>query len=318
MEKVFGGVLFILLIHSSTSMSVKPSHSTPPPSNFSQDCPTTQQGDGCTLGLTKEQPADSCYHIFTCNPQGQSGMYWIRNGPTAGEGAHQFFCELEEERCGLRGLMRVAHINMSEPCFTCPPPLAQYWANGTKVCGPAVRRGCDSVVFPVHGVEYNYVCGRAVGYSFYDPLGLYKGADRSYTIDQYYLSGLSITHGAPGSRNHIWSYAAGWREDTSHVYNCPCSSHPRTEQLTPDYVGDHYYCDTATYYYPKAEWYTNNTLWDGKDCYSGSKCCNNDRLPWFWRTLPQETTDNVEVRWCTSYEIGYDKVSTELLEIFVH
>ena len=38
---------------------------------------------------------------------------------------HQFYCELEEERCGLRGLMRVAYINMSEPCSTCPPPLAQ-------------------------------------------------------------------------------------------------------------------------------------------------------------------------------------------------
>ena len=49
--------------------------------------------------------------------------------------------------------MRVAHINMSEPCFTCPQPLAQYWANGTKVCGPMVREGYDSVVFPVHGVE---------------------------------------------------------------------------------------------------------------------------------------------------------------------
>ena len=289
----------------------------PSPTNSSQDCPTTKQGEGCTLGLTKEQPADSCYHIFTCNPQGQSGMYWIRNGPTVEEGAHQFFCELEEERCGLRGLMRVAHINTSEPCSNCPPPLAQYWANSTKVCGPAVRFGCDSVIFPVHGVEYNYVCGRAVGYSFYQPIGFYYGADQSYTIDQHYLSGLSITHGAPGSRNHIWSYAAGWKEDTSHVYNCPCSAHPRTENLTPDYVGDHFYCDTAKYYTPKVEWYTNNTLWDGKDCYPGSKCCDNDRLPWFWRTLPQETSDDVEARWCT-HSVGGDKVSTELLEVFVH
>ena len=316
MEKALLVAMFVLLF---TECSVAASVKKPSPTNSSQDCPTTQQGEGCTLGLTKEQPADSCYHIFTCNPQGQSGMYWIRNGPTVGEGAHQFFCELEEERCGLRGLMRVAHINMSEPCFTCPPPLAQYWANGTKVCGPAVSGACDSVVFPVHGVKYNYVCGRAVGYSFYYPIGLYFGADDSYsfTIDQHYLSGLSITHGAPGSRNHIWSYAAGLREDTSHAFNCPCAAHPSTEPLTPDYVGDHYYCDTATYYHPKREWYTNNTLWDGKDCYSGSKCCSNDRLPWFWRTLPQETTDDVEVRWCTQ-KIRDDKVSTELLEIFVH
>ena len=97
-----------------------------------------------------------------------------------------------------------------------------------------------------------------------------------------------------------------------------CSAHPRTENLTPDYVGDHFYCDTATYYTPKEEWYTNNTLWDGKNCSSVSKCCDNERLPWFWRTLPQETSDDVEVRWCTPNGIGYDKVSIELLEIFVH
>ena len=264
--EVLGCVLLHLLFRFadySTSASVKPT-------NSSQECPNTQQGEGCTLGLTKEQPADSCYHIFTCNPQGQSGMYWIHNGPTAEEGAHQFFCELEEERRGLRGLMRVAHINMSEPSSTCPPPLAQYWANGIKVCGPAVHYvGCDSVVFPVHGVKYNYVCGKAVGYSFYYPLslypvswplGLYHGADQSYTIDQHYLSGLSITHGAPGSRNHIWSYAAGLKEDSSFEYNCPCSAHPGTEPLTPDYVGDHFYFDTATYSQPNVEWNTNNTL----------------------------------------------------------
>ena len=164
MEKVrIVATLVLLFTEYSFTASMKKLS----PTNSSLDCPTTQQGEGCTLGLTKEQPADSCYHIFTCNPQGQSGMYWIRNGPTAGEGAHQFFCELEEERCGLRGLVRVAHINTSEPCFTCPPPLAQYWANGTKVCGPTVNGGCDSVVFPVNWMEYNYVCGRAVGCSFF-------------------------------------------------------------------------------------------------------------------------------------------------------
>ena len=67
-------------------------------------------------------------------------------------------------------------------------------------------------------------------------------------------------------------------------------------------------------YHLKEEWYTNNTLWDGKDCYPGSKCCDNERLPWFWRTLPQETSD--KIRWCTC-SVGGDKVSTELLEVFV-
>ena len=107
MEKVRLVATFVLLF---TENSFTASMKKLSPTNSSLDCPTTQKGEGCTLGLTKEQPADSCYHIFTCNPQEQSGMYWIQNGPTAGEGAHQFFCELEEERCGLRGLM---HQNKS-------------------------------------------------------------------------------------------------------------------------------------------------------------------------------------------------------------
>ena len=121
MEKALLVAMFVLLF---TECSVAASVKKPSPTNSSQDCPTTQQGEGCTLGLTKEQPADSCYHIFTCNPQGQSGMYWIHNGPTAGEGAHQFFCELEEERCGLWGLMRVDHINTSELLSA---PYDCYW-----------------------------------------------------------------------------------------------------------------------------------------------------------------------------------------------
>ena len=109
-------------------------------------------------------------------------------------------------------------------------------------------------------------------------------------------------------------------EDTSTEDNCPCAAHPSTEPLTPDYVGDHYYCDIATYYHSNVEWYTNNTLWDAKNCYPGSKCCDNEHLPWFWRTLPREISDDVEVRWCVSYSegIGDDKASTELLEVFVH
>ena len=155
MEKALLFAMFVLLF---TECSVAVSVKKPSPTNSSQDCPTTQQGEGCTLGLTKEQPADSYYHIFTCNPQGQSGMSECVTGPQWG-----------------RELMRVAHINMSDPCSTYPPPLAQYWDNATKVCGPAVYSGCDSVVFPVNGAECNYVCGRAVGHSFYNSV-VHSGA----------------------------------------------------------------------------------------------------------------------------------------------
>ena len=151
---------------------------------------------------------------------------------------------------------------------------------------------------------------------------------RSHTVTSYITYGTKSIHGLEKCNQIytvntcMWAQLClcvnGFWEVRSDEANCPCAAHPSTEPLTPDYVGDHYYCDTATYYEPKRKWYTNNTQWDGKDCYPGSKCCDNERLPWFWRTLPQETSDDVEVRWCTSHGIGNAKVSTELLGIFVH
>ena len=86
--------------------------------------------------------------------------------------------------------------------------LDTYFTIPTATFDSPIHGGCDSVVFPMHSAEYSYVCGRAVWYSLYAPISFYCGADKSFTIDRLYLNGLSITHGVPGSRNHIWSYAA--------------------------------------------------------------------------------------------------------------
>ena len=52
-----------------------------------------------------------------------------------------------------------------------------HWMGQVVYCGTVVCGGCDSVVSPVHGMKYNYVCGRAVGYSFNAPIGLFYGAE---------------------------------------------------------------------------------------------------------------------------------------------
>jgi hypothetical protein len=210
--------------------------------------------------------------------------------------------------------MRVAHIDMSQPCQQCPPPLAQYWAKGKRVCGPSLDNHCDPVVFPVHGISYNYVCGRALGYSFYSPRGFYYY--RPF-LNQTYLTGLSITQGSlDDNSSHIWSYTAGATEREITTDNCPCAEHPGTSQ--PSYVGMDYYCDTATITGGSQQWYANNTLWDGKDCYSGTNCCTNTRLPWFWKTLKQETNNDITVRWCADRGLSSTNFGTEFLEIYIH
>ena len=42
----------------------------------------------------------------------------------------------------------------TSPCQQCPPPLAQYWAGGKRVCGLGLDYYCDPAVFPVHGKDH--------------------------------------------------------------------------------------------------------------------------------------------------------------------
>ena len=275
--------------------------------NTSTQCPQ------CQIGLTRDKPANSCADIYHCNRNAKSGLYWIKTY-TYNNTEHQFYCEMEQERCGIVGMMRVAHVDMTSPCQQCPPPLAQYWAGGKRVCGPSLDERCDPVVFPVHGIPYNHVCGRALGYSFFQPCAFNYN---TRPLSQHYLTGLSITQGPLGDNNsHIWSFAAGFREVGSSSCNCPCAKHPGFSP--PSYVGSDYYCDTATVTVGSQQWYTNNTLWDGKDCYPGTNCCANTRLPWFWRTLKQETNNDITVRWCNDHELKYKNFGSELLEIYIH
>ena len=275
--------------------------------NTSAQCPQ------CRIGLTKDKPANSCAEIYHCNRNATSGLYWIKTY-TSNSNARQFYCEMEQERCGIVGMTRVAYVDMTLPCQQCPPPLTQYWAGEKKVCGPSLSYRCDSVLFPVYGISYNRVCGRALGYQFFVPAAFY---DSTPSLRYNYLSGLSITQGRLDDDNsHIWSYAVGASEIIETTLNCPCAKHPGSSPAS--YVGNDYYCDTATVTYGPQEWFTNNTLWDGKDCYPGSNCCANTRQPWFWRTLEQETNNDITVRWCTTRELWWDKFGTELLEIYIH
>ena len=58
------------------------------------------------------------------------------------------------------------------------------------------------------------------------------------TIEDIYLDGVSITHGASGSRTHIWSFGAGVRIPS--VSRCPCDTTDRAgAPLPPAEVGGH-------------------------------------------------------------------------------
>ena len=324
----------------TSSEAVRPSQHVPPSADLSQPrdvSPTpmpssqpTPQPLPCTLelGLSEDNPVSSCGDILQCNPEATSQDYWIQTI----NGSRLMYCHMEEDKCGVRGVMRVVNINMTNPEETCPSPLTLYMANGTRVCGhtgPLDRNEhkCTSVTFPTFNYQYSHVCGRAVGFTYYSACAfaysLPFANSQSDTIwfqnfEGSYVSGVSITHGAPGNRTHIWTYAGGAHESGNNGCNCPCAKVPG--RRPPSYVGEHYYCESATQYTPPRpqRWYTNNTLWDNEDCYPGSNCCNTPRAPWFVRDFDTTTSDDVEIRWCTSVGLIYDRVATEQVEIYVY
>ena len=270
-------------------------------------------------GWSADRPANSCRSILDCNPLIPSGYYWISNGTQP----HLMYCYMEADKCGVRGVMRVAHIDMRNTSVNCPAPLTQYELDsGERMCGSTSPSSttCDSVIFPTHHFSYQHVCGKAAGFSYYHPCAFYyyqRGGQT--TIDHAYVSGLSITYGPQNGRSHIWTYAGGYQESFTNDCNCPCAANPGAS--SPPFVGQDLYCESAIRYPPpetNRQWFTNNTLWDGEGCYPGSSCCNNALAPWFRRTLQEKTTEDIEVRWCTTQGLTGDRVATELLELYVY
>ena len=145
--------------------------------------------------------------------------------------------------CGGDGWTRVAYLNMSDPNQQCP-------SNWTLTTSPVRGCGrssagyytCDSSFYPVLGRTYSSVCGRVLAYQRGFGAGftaaLYDGMN---TTDSSYISGVSLTHGPAGSRQHIWTFAAALDEQDPRYngrYNCPCTNTNVTwPYQVPSFIG---------------------------------------------------------------------------------
>jgi dynein heavy chain len=139
--------------------------------------------------------------------------------------------------------------------------------------------------------------------------------------DDNYVDGVSITHGMP-PRTHIWTYAAGVSGATSsdHSGNCPCANPAAaTNVLPPHFIGDNYFCESGNQERRTevgSNFFADDPLWDGEQC-EGECCSNGKSPPWFSVTLPNPTSDDIEVRICGDEGIHNEDSPVQLLEIFV-
>ena len=220
---------------------------------------------------------------------------------------------------GTPGWRRVAFINMTDTSYSCPTGL-NLTSYSKRTCGRSHTSlgGCSSTTFSVGGLPYSRVCGRIRGYQF--------GATSAFNynsqgIDSYYVDGVSLTHGGAGRRQHIWTFAAGGSEVVTSwpTEDCPCDT--ANYDRVPAFVGNDYFCESALH----SAWNLSNhriffpddVLWDGQNCTSTSTCCQLNNPPWFTKNLPNTTTDDIELRPCTSYNPASDDVPVELIELYV-
>ena len=123
-------------------------------------------------------------------------------------------------QCGGPGWRRVVFLNMTNTSHVCPTGL-NLTTYSRRTCGRAhsSSQNCASTTFSVGGSQYSRVCGRALAYEFGATVAFLGYHNRRQGIEGQYVDGLSLTHGAPGSRQHIWTFAGGWFTGNRNISN---------------------------------------------------------------------------------------------------
>ena len=265
-------------------------------------------------GQYSNLPAVSCSQILLLNSSSPSGHYWIRSSNGS---AVRVYCDLNRQ-CGCdgpSGWTRVAFLNMSDPNQVCPGNWTTI-ASPVRTCsmGKTSGRGCNSVFYSTYGMTYTRVCGRIIAYQH----GIPDAFNSRYSINETYIDGVSLTHGSDGSWQHIWSFVSAGGEGSffESASICACSSSNPWPHST-SFVGDDYFCDSGNHANASSTttFYSDDPLWDGQGCGPSSACCHFNNPPWFCKTLPHSTTDDLEVRICKNY--NDEDIPIQLVELYV-
>ena len=228
-------------------------------------------------------------------------------------------------QCGGPGWRRVVFLNVTNTSHVCPTGLS-LTSYSKRTCGRANSRSgtCSSTSFRVDGSQYSRVCGRALAYRWGYNFAFYGHTVSRRGIDHSYVDGLSLTHGFPGSRQHIWTFASGHftgssssRYSNYRSWQCPCDN--VNAYRSPSFVGNDYFCESVLNDYVSLSryyLYSNAPLWDGH-CEGGGVCCHLNHPPWFTKNLTSPTTDRIELRLCLNNGASSSNIALELLELYV-
>ena len=266
------------------------------------------------LGTLEQYPTPSCRHLCTAKPNMPSGYYYIGQGRIH---PHRMYCDMEMSGHpfnGEPGWLKVADFDMRRAHEECPYNFNVVYHQNLTLCAKSVRgKGCQSVTYPLHGVPYQRLCGRASAFQVGTNNAFHRFQCEHCTIDDPYVDGLSITYDYP--RKHIWSLAASWTGYYVDGYRavCPCANGQGTPP--PEFVGRNYFCEAGQYWPSKGAIDERDPLWDGRCGPDEEGCCGYPDQPWFCADIPGGSDRDVEVRVCS--DEAEEDIYWQSLEIYV-
>jgi len=251
------------------------------------DCDGVSNPD--VIGASASCPGTDCSAILAADATSATGSYWIDPASSA---AFEVVCDMDTSGGGWT---RIASYDFSVDA--CPGLWAAHGSEplcyrNTPSIGDAI-----SATFPSLGVTWSEVLGsfRARQYHTMDAFG----QDRSdYSVEEMYVDGISVTVGAPGSREHLFTLAVGITTQNETSYACPSQTGPAAQS----FVGSDYLCDSGN---TDSSW-TN--IWYARDIFVGQ---------WFEVDRGVSSTEEVEARLMSNQDSNNEDVGVEWMELYV-
>ena len=143
-------------------------------------------------------------------------------------------------------------------------------------------------------------------------------------INSYYVDGVSLTHGAAGRHQHIWTFVAGVTEMNNtdlFIHKCPYDI-SRNYDHVPTFVGNDYFCESGVH----SPWsfqyilFPNDVLWDGQNCiHPPAHAVSSTTLHGLQGICPVlQLHDDIDLRLCTTTSAPvHNDVPIELVELYV-
>ena len=227
--------------------------------------------------------------------------------------------------CGGSGWRQIVDFDMSNPATMCPMGWLEIMSNtGVRSCGRTTDTStlCHSTFYDIPDDEpYDQVCGKVIGYQQGETSAFIQFLlAAGFTLEDPFVDGLIFTRGAVGSREHIWTFAAGFSKQSTgaqllDTIFCPCvqgeDDFTANVGAPPPFLNGEYFCESGIDSIGDADPATalpnlgndievDDPLWDGLGCAPDSECCETCDLPYFHKVFDTSTSEDIEARLCFS------------------